>query len=82
MVSKVMLHGLIKKQKLAPTFKDLDHLSQREQDVLQMICQEYTTQEIAEKLFLSPRTVEGHRNNILSKTGARNTAGASGNSRD
>ena len=35
----------------------------------------YTSQEIADKLFISESTVNGHRNNLLAKTGARNTAG-------
>ena len=75
MVSRVMLHGLVKKEKLKPTFDDVDPLTERELDVLRLICQELTTTEIAGKLFLSPRTVEGYRNNILQKIGARNTAG-------
>jgi DNA-binding NarL/FixJ family response regulator len=50
-------------------------LSEREREVLQLICQELTNAEIAEKLFISPRTAEGHRNNLLLKTGCRNTAG-------
>lgn len=75
MVSRVMLHGLVKKDKIKPTFDDVDPLSERELEVLRLICQELTTTEIAGKLFLSPRTVEGYRNNILQKTGARNTAG-------
>ncbi|MFN0216170.1 MAG: response regulator [Saprospiraceae bacterium] len=50
-------------------------LTARETEILQLVCQEYTTQEIAEKLFLSVRTVDGHRNNLLEKTGARNIAG-------
>ncbi|MCU0467440.1 MAG: response regulator transcription factor [Arcicella sp.] len=50
-------------------------LSTREIEVLNLICQEFTAQEIAEKLFISVRTVDGHRNNLLEKTGARNTAG-------
>lgn len=50
-------------------------LTVREKEILELICQEHTTQEIAEKLFLSVRTVDGHRNNLLEKTGARNTAG-------
>jgi len=75
MVSRVMLHGLVQKKKVKPTFGDIDPLSEREMDVLRLICQELTTTEIAGKLFLSPRTVEGHRNNILLKTGTRNTAG-------
>lgn len=75
MVSRVMLHGLVKKEKLKPTFSDVEPLTERELEVLRLICQELTTTEIAGKLFLSPRTVEGHRNNILLKIGARNTAG-------
>jgi DNA-binding NarL/FixJ family response regulator len=55
---------------------DLENpLTSREKEILKLICAEYTTQEIAEKLFLSTRTVEGHRNNMLEKTGLRNTAG-------
>lgn len=50
-------------------------LSERELEVLQMICKELTNAEIAGKLFLSSRTVDGHRNNLLAKTGCRNTAG-------
>ncbi len=75
MVSKMMLHGLVKKEKVKPTFSEVDPLTEREQEVLKLICDEFTTAEIATKLFLSPRTVEGHRNNILQKIGARNTAG-------
>jgi len=50
-------------------------LSAREIEILQLICQQKTTSEIAEHLFLSPRTVEGHRNNLLLKTESRNIAG-------
>jgi DNA-binding NarL/FixJ family response regulator len=50
-------------------------ISSREQEVLKLICRELTNAEIAEKLFISSRTVEGHRNNLLAKTGCRNTAG-------
>ncbi len=75
LVGQVMLQGLVNKEKVRPTFSDTDPLTEREQEVLRLICQELTTTEIAGKLFLSPRTVEGHRNNILLKTGARNTAG-------
>jgi DNA-binding NarL/FixJ family response regulator len=50
-------------------------LSPREIEILQLICNQKTTAEIAEELFLSPRTVEGHRNNLLLKTESRNIAG-------
>lgn len=50
-------------------------LTKREREVLQLICEQYTNSEIAEKLFISTRTVEGHRNNLLQKLNCRNTAG-------
>ncbi len=50
-------------------------ITQREREVLQLICEQMTTSEIADKLFISPRTVDGHRNNLLSKLDCRNTAG-------
>jgi len=74
-VSQVMLHGLVQRQQVKPVYPEVDPLSERELEVLRAICQELTTTEIAGQLFLSPRTVEGHRNNLLLKTGARNTAG-------
>ena len=56
---------------------DLDKklLSTREREVLELICEQLTTGEIAEKLYISPRTVDGHRNNLLLKTGSKNVAG-------
>lgn len=51
-----------------------DKLSEREIDVLLEICRGLSTQEIADKLFLSKRTVDTHRANILEKTGSNNTA--------
>ena len=51
-----------------------DILSEREMDVLLGICRGLSTQEIADKLFLSKRTVDTHRANILEKTGSNNTA--------
>lgn len=50
-------------------------LSRREKQVLQLIVDEFTTGEIAEKLSISFGTVETHRRNLLIKLGARNTAG-------
>ncbi|WP_299764272.1 response regulator transcription factor [uncultured Dokdonia sp.] len=50
-------------------------LSRREKEVLLLIINEHTTQEIADKLFIGFGTVETHRRNMLIKTGTRNTAG-------
>lgn len=50
-------------------------LTKREIDVLRLVCQQKTTGEIAEELFISTKTVDGHRNNLLQKTHSRNVAG-------
>lgn len=50
-------------------------ITRREKEILQMIAQEMTTQEIAEKLFLSTHTIVNHRNNLLQKLNVKNTAG-------
>ena len=50
-------------------------LTKREIEILKLVCEEYTNLEIAEKLFISKRTVDGHRQNILTKTGCKNTVG-------
>jgi len=52
-----------------------EDLTDRETEVLRHICDELTNQEIADKLFISVRTVDAHRRNLLQKTGAKNTAG-------
>ncbi|HQN94017.1 MAG TPA: response regulator transcription factor [Prolixibacteraceae bacterium] len=52
-----------------------NELSERESEILYMICKGLSNQEIADALFLSKRTVDKHRENILAKTQAKNTAG-------
>lgn len=54
---------------------DLVKLSTREVEVLKLLCEEKSNKEIAAELFISPRTVEGHRNKLLEKTGSKNSAG-------
>ena len=50
-------------------------LSDREKEILMLIAEEHTTQEIAQKLHLSFKTVEGHRRNLFNKLNVRNAAG-------
>lgn len=50
-------------------------LTRRERQVMELICQEMTTAEIAEALFISHKTVETHRQHLIQKMGVRNTAG-------
>lgn len=64
--------GAVKQNK---TLFDEDYLTNREKEVLLLICRQLNTHEIADKLFISPRTVEGHRNNLLLKTESKNVAG-------
>ena len=52
----------------------LSGLTAREQEILRLVADGLTTAQIAEKLFTSPRTVESHRQNIMAKTGTKNTA--------
>lgn len=61
--------GTKKSSTLAPK------ISRREKDVLELIVKEYTTQEIADTLFISLKTVESHRRSLLTKLNVRNTAG-------
>ncbi len=49
-------------------------LSERERQLLRLICEGYTNPEIAEAIFLSPETIKGYRKNLLFKLGAKNTA--------
>ncbi len=50
-------------------------LTAREQEVLGLICKDFTSQEISEKLFISFHTVESHRANLMQKAGVKKTAG-------
>lgn len=50
-------------------------LNEREIEVLKLVCQEYSNQEIADKIFLSVRTVEGYRARLFEKTGSKNLVG-------
>lgn len=74
-VSQAMLTGLKGNSKKKPVLKNNLVLTSREIEVLELICQEFTAKEIADKLFISPRTAEGHRRNLIDKLGVKNTAG-------
>lgn len=58
-----------------PSLNESEELSKREIEILDLICKQKTAKEIGEILFITPKTVEGHKNNLFAKTGARNTAG-------
>nr|WP_315179623.1 response regulator transcription factor [uncultured Flavobacterium sp.] len=73
-VMKIIQADVLTNKKTKSNF-DSNFLSPREIEVLKLICIQKSTVEIAEQLFISPRTVEGHRNNLLLKTESRNIAG-------
>lgn len=52
-----------------------DELTEREIDVLKLVCQQLSTKEIADALFISPKTVESHKTNLMIKTCVKNMAG-------
>ena len=74
---KIMEHFMQKKQgaRIENPSNLLEHLTNREKEVLKLIAEEYTNPEIADKLFLSARTVDTHRRNLLQKLQVKNTAG-------
>lgn len=73
--SRQLLRGLILGKKELPLILGSEEqLSERELEVLIEICQGLSNNEIADKLFISKRTVEKHRANVLLKTGCKNTA--------
>lgn len=74
-VSSIMLKQLLQKNTTQPKFKDAITLSEKEMQVLNLICEGNTAAEIGKVIFLSPRTVEGIRGNLLEKVGVRNVAG-------
>ncbi|MDF9794769.1 DNA-binding NarL/FixJ family response regulator [Catalinimonas alkaloidigena] len=72
-VKEALMQGILPESKTSHTM--IPRLSRREREVLELIIQEFTTQEIADKLFISQNTVETHRKNLLQKLNVRNTAG-------
>ena len=74
-ISQLLLRGLVENKLQKPIIEEKELLTQREREVLELICKEMTNKEIAEQLHLSPRTVESYRKNMLEKIGARNTVG-------
>ncbi|HCQ13275.1 response regulator transcription factor [Flavobacterium sp.] len=74
-VLQVIQDDIIATDKSMINLFDQEYLTVREKEVLELICMQFSTHEIAEKLSISSRTVEGHRNNLLLKTESKNIAG-------
>jgi len=72
-ISKMVMKSVVNRTKNHNQQKI--ELTEREQQILELICKEHTAHEIADKLTLSSRTIEGYRTKLLEKTGAKNMAG-------
>lgn len=74
-VNRILLKRSHAKQKLAPSLNSEISLTDKEKDVLKFICMEYTALEIAQKMDISPRTVEAIKDRLMERFGSKNTAG-------
>lgn len=68
----IMMQSVIPEKKIA---EEIRQLSEREIEILKLIAEEYSSEQIAEKLFISKRTVDTHRINILTKTNSKTLVG-------
>jgi DNA-binding NarL/FixJ family response regulator len=75
LVNKALLKKLVMKGHCKPSFNQNIEFTERELEVLKLICEEKTATEIGKEIFLSPRSVEGIRQRLIEKVGVRNTAG-------
>jgi DNA-binding NarL/FixJ family response regulator len=75
LVNKALLKKLVMKRDFKPSFNQDIDFTERELEVLKLICEEKTATEIGKEIFLSPRSVEGIRQRLIEKVGVRNTAG-------
>ena len=74
-VNRILLKKSHAKQKVIPSLNSEITLSDKERDVLKFICMEFTAQEIAQKMEVSPRTVEAIKDRLMERFGSKNTAG-------
>ncbi|SHF89092.1 response regulator transcription factor [Flavisolibacter ginsengisoli] len=74
-VNRILLKKSHSKQKVVPSLTNEITLSDKERDVLKFICMEFTAQEIAQKMEISPRTVEAIKDRLMERFGSKNTAG-------
>jgi len=72
--SQELLYHVIQKIKHRENESKSANLSKRETEILSKICEGLSNQEIADSLFISKRTVDKHRANLLGKTNSKNTA--------
>lgn len=74
-VTMTIMESMTNKKKSSSGYAPDTPLTSRETEVLKLIVKEFTNQEIADELYISVRTVDAHKRNLLEKTGAKNVAG-------
>lgn len=74
-VNRILVRKSQNKNKPVPSFAKGAEVSDREREVLEFICLEYTSQEIGEKMGISSRTVESIKERLMERFGLKNTAG-------
>jgi DNA-binding NarL/FixJ family response regulator len=74
-VNRILIKKAHSKQKTIPSLNSEITISDKERDVLRFICMEFTAQEIAQKMDISPRTVEAIKDRLMERFGSKNTAG-------
>lgn len=73
-ITKILTQSIIRAKKIKQEMEQLEELTRREKEVLKKIVEGHSNKVIAEELFISSRTVDTHRTNIMKKLRARNTA--------
>lgn len=74
-VNRILLKKSHVRTKMVPSLNTEITLNEREREVVRYICMEFTAQEIAQKIDVSPRTVEAIKDRLMERFGAKNTAG-------
>ncbi len=74
-VNRILLKKSHVRTKTIPSLNTEITLNEREREVVRYICMEFTAQEIAQKIDVSPRTVEAIKDRLMERFGAKNTAG-------
>ena len=74
-VNRILLKKSHSKQKTIPSLNSEVVLNDKEREVIKLLCMEFTAAEIAQKMEISPRTVEAIKDRLMERFGAKNTAG-------
>ncbi|MBU6158140.1 MAG: response regulator transcription factor [Bacteroidetes bacterium] len=74
-VNRILLKKSHQKAKVIPSLNSEIQISDKEQQVIRLVCMEYTAQEIAKEMQISPRTVEAIKDRLMERFGVKNSVG-------